>query len=65
MLKILKDKIAKLESLRSSLNADIKHAENNYLKKAYINLCYSDYEKVVYALNVLYGIEKEMELSLI
>lgn len=65
MLKILKDKIAKLEKLRSSLNVDIKKAENNYLKKSYIDLCYSDYEKVVYALNVLYGIEKEMELSLI
>ena len=65
MIQILKDKISKLEILRSSLNKTIQDAEREYKKEAYINGLYGRYEKVIYALNVLYGIEKDMEIYLI
>ena len=65
MIQILKDKISKLEILRSSLNKTIQDAEREYKKEAYINGLYGSYEKVIYALNVLYGIEKDMEIYLI
>jgi len=61
-LEIIKQRIAKLEEIRGSLNKSIKEAEQVHKNENFIKLLHNDYERIVFALNVLYSIEKELEV---
>jgi len=51
----IKKMVYTLERMRKSLWESIKEAESKQQKEAFINLLYSDVEKVIFALNTLYA----------